>query len=91
MNEQKAYERIEKRVEEKLGFYIHLAVYILVNSLLITINLTTAPAAYWFVWPLLGWGMGVLIHALVVFVFGEGTAIRKRMLEDEMGKEELKS
>ena len=90
MNEQKAHERIEKRVEAKLGFYIHLVVYILVNSMLIAINLVTAPGTYWFVWPLIGWGIGVLFHGLSVLVFGQGTAIRERMIDAEMKKEGLK-
>ncbi|MEZ4662331.1 MAG: 2TM domain-containing protein [Caldilineaceae bacterium] len=90
MNKQKAHERIEKRVEEKLGFYTHLAVYILVNGLLIAINLITSPETYWFIWPLIGWGIAVAIHALGVFVFDEGAALKKRMLEDEMRKEGLK-
>lgn len=86
MNEQKAYERVEKRVEEKLGFYTHLAVYILVNGLLIAINLMTSPETYWFIWPLIGWGIAVLFHGLRALVLGEGTTIRERMIDAEMKK-----
>ena len=88
MKDQEVLQRIEKRVEEKLGFYTHLAVYILVNGLLIAINLITSPGTYWFMWTLIGWGIGVLFHGLGVFVFGEGTAIRERMIDAEMKKEE---
>ena len=88
MKDQEVLQRIEKRVEEKLGFYTHLAVYILVNGLLIAINLITSPGTYWFMWTLIGWGIGVLFHGLGVFVFGEGTAIRERMIDAERKKEE---
>ncbi|MEJ2475789.1 MAG: 2TM domain-containing protein, partial [Desulfobacterales bacterium] len=36
MENQEAYQRAKKRAEAKLGFYLHLAAYIVVNILLIT-------------------------------------------------------
>ena len=48
------------------GFYIHFAVFVLVMSLLLTINATTGPG-WWVQWPFLGWGAGLLAHAFVVF------------------------
>ncbi len=87
MQEQRDFERIERKVNEKLGFYIHLTTYILVNGLLIAINLMTSPGTYWFVWPLVGWGVGLILHGLSVFVFGSGSTIRDRMIDSEMKKE----
>jgi len=46
------------------GFFIHLLTYLLVNTGLIVINLLTAPSYYWFVWPLMGWGIGLVSDAL---------------------------
>ena len=37
MSEKELYEQAKKRVEEKKGFYIHFAVYILVNIMLVII------------------------------------------------------
>lgn len=51
----------------KVGLYIHTAVYVAVNVLLITINLSTATGRLWFQWPLLGWGIGLLAHAAGAF------------------------
>jgi hypothetical protein len=51
----------------RMGFYIHLTVYLLVNALLVGINLTTSTKNLWFKWPLLGWGVGILAHAVVTF------------------------
>lgn len=48
MENEEAYLRAKKRVEAKIGFYIHLAVYAGVNILLIIINLSTSPEYVWF-------------------------------------------
>jgi hypothetical protein len=53
--------------EEIKGFYGNLVSYILVNLGLMVLNLLTYPAYLWFFWPLLGWGIGVAIHGLIVF------------------------
>jgi len=87
MNDQDIVRRVEKRVEAKLGFYIHLGAYILVNGIMVAVNLLTSPGEYWFIWPLLGWGVGVLFHGLSVFVFGDGLAIRKKMIDAEMRRQ----
>ena len=86
MGKQEAYQHARKRVEAKFGFYKHLAVYVGVNMLLIIINLLTAPRQLWFQWPLLGWGIGLFFHALSVFAFTGGSAIKERMIEKEMAK-----
>ncbi len=67
MNNQEAYERAKKRVEAKVGFYRHLTVYIAVCVLLIIINFITSSEYLWFIWPLMGWGFAIVVHALSVF------------------------
>ncbi len=89
MENQEAYEKAKKRVEAKIGFYIHLAVYVGVNVLLIIINLSTSPGYLWFKWPLLGWGIGLFFHGMSIFLFS-GRRLREakeRMIEEEMKKE----
>ena len=41
----------------------------MVNLFLFAINMLSTPDALWFYWPLFGWGIGILIHGLTVFVF----------------------
>jgi hypothetical protein len=84
MEQPAAYEKAKKRVEEKIGFYSHLAIYILVNAILIIINLTQSPGERWFYWPLIGWGIGLFFHGMGVFVWGEGSAMKDRMIKEEM-------
>jgi len=87
---QEAYQKAKKRVEAKIGFYIHLAVYVGVNILLIIINLLTSSQYLWFKWPLIGWGIGVFLHALRVFAFSGGSAIKEQMIQKEIKKEAIK-
>ena len=48
------------------GFYIHLANYIGVMVLLLLIDFLTG-GGWWFYWPLLGWGIGIVAHGFTVF------------------------
>jgi uncharacterized membrane protein len=85
--EEEVYRLARQRVEEKKGFYIHLTVYILVNILLILIWFFTGAGFPWFVFPLGGWGIGILFHFLGVFVFSRsGGAWEKREIEKEAEK-----
>jgi len=85
-----AYIRAEKRVEAKLGFYRHFAVYIGVNLLLFLINVFSSRGEWWFYWPLLGWGIGVFFHFMNVFVTGRliTEGVKERMIRKELDKEE---
>lgn len=89
MENQEAYQSAKKRVQAKIGFYIHLAVYVGVNILLIIINLATSPQYFWFRWPLLGWSIGLFFHGMFIFVFSgrKFKEIKERMIEEEMKRE----
>lgn len=86
MEEKELYKQAKENVEAKLGFYIHLFIYIIVCAFLIILNLSTSPDYYWFIWPLIGWGIGVLGHGFGVFAFSEGSVLKKRMIEKELKK-----
>jgi hypothetical protein len=61
------YERAETEIraqEGRISFYIHAAVYVLVNILLLVINLMVVPGFLWFFFPLVGWGIGLTMHYL---------------------------
>ncbi len=61
----------EAEVQAHRGFYIHLAIYLVINAGLITLNLVRNPEHLWFYWPLAGWGIGIALHAIAVFVTGK--------------------
>ena len=65
--EESNYLKAQKKVEEIKSFYGNLASYIVVNTGLAILNLTTSPAHLWFFYPLVGWGIGVVMHGFKAF------------------------
>ncbi len=70
----------KQHVQALRGFYIHGIVFLCVMALLLGLNSLTR-AAWWAHWPLLGWGLGLLIHGVTVFtpfrLFGRDWEQRK--------------
>lgn len=60
-------ERADRYVRRLQGFYVHLAVYVGVNAMLVGVNLLTTPGVFWAIWPILGWGVKLGAHAVAVF------------------------
>lgn len=86
MKNQEAYTDVKKKVEMLLSFYTHLAVYLAVITLLTILNLTVAGDYFWAMWPMIGWGSGVIVHGLFTFVFNSGSSLKERLIEKEMQK-----
>jgi len=70
-----------KRAGKKMGWYIHAFVYITVNIGLAL--LSSFSDRHWAVFPALGWGLGLLIHGLVVFVAPPGSQFREGLVQRE--------
>lgn len=70
-----------KRAGAKFGWYVHALVYVLVNAGLMIGAL--ASGRMWAFGPLLGWGVGLAIHGMVVFARISGQSLRERMIEKE--------
>ncbi len=76
-------------VRKVKAFYVHLTQYVVVIAVLAAVNLTGYPSYLWFVWPALGWGMGVASHGALVFdilPFLNG-AWEKSQVEKRLGRE----
>jgi transcriptional regulator with XRE-family HTH domain len=58
-----------QKVRRIRGFYVHILIYLFVNAACITVNLLTTPDQLWFFGSVLFWGIGLVAHALSVFVF----------------------
>lgn len=89
-SKEEKYLRAKKKVDDLKGFYSNLLAYCLVNPFLIFVNLMTSPSHYWFWYPMIGWGIGIVFHAVGVFnrtsYFGkewEERKIQEMMKEDE--------
>ncbi|WP_052518266.1 2TM domain-containing protein [Archangium violaceum] len=68
-NDNPSYERAHKRVEELRGFYMHLLVYLAVSLGLFLLD-QLSPGEPWFFWPVISWGIFVLIHGATVLLDG---------------------
>jgi hypothetical protein len=88
MNEQEIkYQKTKERVEAIKGFYIHLTVYVVVNLILFSINMIVTPDSLWFFWPLMGWGIAIVRHALRVFAGPLGSNWEEKKIAELMEKE----
>lgn len=63
-----AYKQARKRAEMIQGLYIHLLVYAVFNAGLFALNWVTRgdDGSWWFPWPMIIWGVGLLVHILTV-------------------------
>jgi len=73
-------------VRDIKGFYTHLIIYIAVVGILFALNIIRSSNHFWAIWPAIGWGIGVMFHALNVYevfnLFGvdwEKRQVRKRL------------
>ena len=70
-----------KRAGAKMGWYIHATVYVAVNLMLVM--LAAGSGRNWAVFPALGWGLGLAIHGLVVFIVTGGAGLHERLVQQE--------
>ena len=77
--------RARRRVGMKIGLAIHALVYVLVNGGLYVLN-SVVGGAHWSHFPLLGWGLGLAIHAIVVATSLTTHGLRTSMVEREMAR-----
>ncbi len=89
-NKESKYIRAKERVDELKKFYGNLTSYIIVCTGLGLLNYFTYWGYKWFLWVVLGWGIGVFFHAIGTFnlnpFFGkdwEKRKIKKYMDEDK--------
>lgn len=59
-----------RRAGLKMGWFLHAGVYLAVNLLLAA--LSAASGRHWAVYPAFGWGLGLAIHGVVVFLVAGG-------------------
>ena len=72
-------DRARRRERRREEFYAHLRPYLLVNLLLIVIWAATGAGYFWPIWPIVGWGFGLMAHASQAFWGGSGASRRRTM------------
>jgi hypothetical protein len=87
------------RKERASGFRIHLLTYVPVIAFLVFVNVMTTPSYLWFLWPALGWGLAVVLHARFALFPSEveiardvaRRAERRRRAQEKKRRREAKS
>jgi hypothetical protein len=72
-----------RRAGAKLGWYIHATAYVIVNTALYLVSVHAFGTRRWALAPVLGWGVGLAMHGISVFVLGKGSGLRERMVQRE--------
>ena len=91
VTELEEYQRARDRVQEVKGFYAHAVMFLVANAALAILNLTTLKkndGAIWFIWPLIGWGVVLVVHAISVFGIGRflGRGWEQRQIQRELDR-----
>ena len=76
------YDRARQRVEAKIGFFGHLAVFVIINVVFLIV------AGEDWLWVTLFWGIGLAFHGFGVF-FGDSDAMQRwkeHQIQKEMGR-----
>lgn len=70
-----------RRAAARMGWYVHALVFLAVNAVLAALSLSSG--RHWAIYPALGWGLGLLIHGLVVWVVLGGGGLQQRLVNQE--------
>jgi transcriptional regulator with XRE-family HTH domain len=77
-----------RHVRKLRGLYSHIISYVVVMSGIAAINLILMPRVIWFIYPLLGWGIGIISHAVSVLnvLPWFGPEWERRQVERRLGR-----
>tara|TARA_B100000795_G_scaffold28904_1_gene19115 strand:- start:24914 stop:26251 length:1338 start_codon:yes stop_codon:yes gene_type:complete len=86
----KKYELAKERLDKLKGFYAHFIIYCLFIPVFVLLWYQSNVSVPWFLFPICGWGLGILGHASDTFEwspFGKGWEHRK--IKEMMDKDDL--
>ena len=75
-----------KRVQARSSLVVHASMYAVMNLGFVVIWLLTGHGYPWFLWPTLGWGIGLLAHAITLAI-GPGSEAERRAIEKEVHRQ----
>ena len=61
-------EREARQILKRRTFYLHLAIYVAVQLMLVGIWALAGGGFPWFLFPLMGWGIGLVAHGASAFL-----------------------
>ncbi len=86
---EKRYKLAKKRVEEIKIFYLHFGIYLICVPIFIYLNYLSKAGFPWAIFPIAGWGIGVVSHASEAFNYNPffGKKWEERKIRELMDKE----
>ncbi|MBB4079217.1 hypothetical protein GGR28_001837 [Lewinella aquimaris] len=63
---QRQYDQKSLR-EKKIDFRRHLRTYLVMCGFFVLLNVITYVGAFWAIWPILGWGIGITMQAMSLY------------------------
>ncbi len=84
LSEQQLERLARRRAGAKMGWYVHALVYVSVNAGLALIAWNSGRD--WALYPLAGWGLGLAIHGLAVWLGSGSAGLHARLLQSEREK-----
>jgi len=67
VDDQHRREAALRRLKEKRDFRTHVAVYLIVNAMLVITWAISGSGYFWPIWVIVGWGVGIAINAWKVY------------------------
>lgn len=80
-------EREARQILKRRAFYLHLAVYLAVQVSLIAIWALVGGGFPWFLFPILGWGIGLVAHGATAFLMAHPDDIVLKREQRRLAKE----
>ena len=81
MTDTERYQNAQKHVQKQKEFWVHLALFVVVNAVLVTLNLVQSPEKLWVHWVLIGWGAGLVLNAFTAFGSGYARNWEEKKIE----------
>jgi len=79
-------DKAKEAVNKKIGFYVHLVIYVCVNLFFHILNLREG-GEYWAIYPLAFWGVGLGVHFLNVFDIFENSKWKNKQIIKQIEKQ----
>jgi len=80
------YKEAKSIVKKKKKFYGNFTSWAIMSVFWFILNMTTGPDFHWWIFPTLGWGIGVAFHYVETFGLFKSKEWEKRSIRKEMEK-----
>ncbi len=80
-------EREARQILKRRAFYLHLSIFLAVNIMLVVIWALAGAGFPWFLFPLMGWGIGVVAHGASAFLMSHPDDIVLEREQRRLAKE----